>query len=139
MRSLTRLPAVPGVTAGAANRIGSSRAVRQPVIFQWWIPMRMWRAHEVLVQTTGNANPRDASVSRQVRTSSRHPRRAISISRLVSSGQPEEAKLRDAELRRLIIKAACRRATTVTGRTGEMAEGRSVRTSQDPVVSRCEQ
>jgi hypothetical protein len=71
------------------------------------------------MQSTSEARTSRSSRSRRARAISQRSRRAISVSRVVSEVHlgEEDTNMRGAELRRLIVKAACRRATMLRAHT----------------------
>jgi hypothetical protein len=76
------------------------------------------------MQSTSEAATSRSSRSRRVRATSQRGRRAISVSRVISEEQSheEDTKVRGAELRRLIVKAACRRATILRAHTLDVTD-----------------
>ena len=76
------------------------------------------------MQSTSEATTSRSSRSRRVRAISQRSRRAIGVSRVVSGEQlgEEDTKVRGAELRRLIVKAACRRATMLRAHTLDVTD-----------------
>jgi hypothetical protein len=88
--------------------------------------VRVYRSavEALLMQSSSEATTSRSSRSRRVRAISQRSRRGISVSRVVSEEHlaEEDTNTRGAELRRLIVKAACRRATVLRAHTLDVTD-----------------